>query len=220
MKIDPIVKKILDELKFKPEDCLWEKHGATCMKHRYIEIAGQNKGVIINSLEEVEKNSEAGVVAIKCTASLGKLKVITYGEATPKNNKNSYPYAMAEKRSIDRAILKLIGVHGFIYSDDEVEEGFKNEIIKKEIPNAVWQGSKVIPKSNGSAKINIEERIKKIQSDFDNKKNSSVLERDCALLKSELNKAGRWDEFKNSDKFLAFKQLDNKITKQKQKERK
>ena len=85
MRIDPIVKKILDELKFKPEDCLWEKHGATCMKHRYIEIAGQNKGVVINALEEVEKNSEAGVVAIKCTASLGKLKVITYGEATPKN---------------------------------------------------------------------------------------------------------------------------------------
>ena len=27
MRIDPIVKKILDELKFKPEDCLWEKHG-------------------------------------------------------------------------------------------------------------------------------------------------------------------------------------------------
>ena len=35
------------------------------MKHRYIEIAGQNKGVVINSLDEVEKNSAEGVVAIK-----------------------------------------------------------------------------------------------------------------------------------------------------------
>ena len=119
MKIDPIVKDILNELKFNPAECLWEKHGATCMKHRYIEIAGQNKGVVINSLDEVEKNSAEGVVAIKCTASLGKSKVITYGEATPKNNKNSYPYAMAEKRAVDRAILKLIGIHGFVYSDDE-----------------------------------------------------------------------------------------------------
>ena len=56
--LDPIVKKILDELKFKPEDCLWEKHGATCMKHRYIEIAGQEKGVVIESLDEVEKKAD------------------------------------------------------------------------------------------------------------------------------------------------------------------
>ena len=122
MKIDPIVKEILEELKFNPSECLWEKHGATCMKHRYIEIAGQEKGVVIENLDEVEKTSAEGVVAIKCTASLGKAKVITYGEATPKNNKNGYPYAMAEKRAVDRAILKLIGIHGFVYSDDEVNE--------------------------------------------------------------------------------------------------
>ena len=65
MKIDPIVKDILQELKFNPNECLWEKHGATCMKHRYIEIAGQEKGVVIESLDEVEKNSAEGVVAIK-----------------------------------------------------------------------------------------------------------------------------------------------------------
>ena len=57
MKIDPIVKDILQELKFNPNECLWEKHGATCMKHRYIEIAGQEKGVIIESLDEIEKKS-------------------------------------------------------------------------------------------------------------------------------------------------------------------
>ena len=131
MKIDPIVKDILQELKFNPSECLWEKHGATCMKHRYIEIAGQEKGVVIESLDEVEKNSAEGVVAIKCTASLGKSKVITYGEATPKNNKNGYPYAMAEKRAIDRAILKLIGIHGFVYSDDEVDDKFENVEVKK-----------------------------------------------------------------------------------------
>tara|TARA_R100001594_G_C4039319_1_gene262864 strand:- start:209 stop:859 length:651 start_codon:yes stop_codon:yes gene_type:complete len=119
----------------------------------------------------------------------------------------------AETSALGRA-LAAFGLHGSEFaSADELMTAKLNQNIKKEIP-------KVQTKSNGSAKINIEERIKKIQSDFDNKKNSSVLERDCALLKSELNKAGRWDEFKNSDKFLAFKQLDNKITKQKQKERK
>ena len=28
---------------------------------------------------------------------------------------------MAEKRAIDRAILKLLGLHGFIYSEDEMD---------------------------------------------------------------------------------------------------
>jgi len=125
VSINPVVEKVLKELKFNPDDCLWKKHSAICMKHRYIEIAGQEKGVLIQSLDEVVKDSANGVVAIKCTASLGKTKVITYGEASPKNNTNSYPFAMAEKRAIDRAILKLIGIHGFVYSEDEVEENFE-----------------------------------------------------------------------------------------------
>ena len=205
MRIDPIVKKILDELKFKPEDCLWEKHGATCMKHRYIEIAGQNKGVVINALEEVEKNSEAGVVAIKCTASLGKLKVITYGEATPKNNKNSYPYAMAEKRSIDRAILKLIGVHGFIYSDDEVEAGFNHEIIKKEIPKV---------KTNGKEKkidsLKIATTFEVIQNSIDRGELKNLMFK-VEKLKSDIHKSGSWDSFTKTNEFKKLNKMSHTI---------
>ena len=47
--------------------------------------------------------------------------VTTYGEASPRNTKNAYPYAMAEKRAVDRAILKLLGLHGFVYSEDEMD---------------------------------------------------------------------------------------------------
>jgi len=160
LKIDPIVKKILAELKFNEKDCLWEKHGATCMKHRYIEIAGKHKGVSIDNLEEVEKNSDMGVVAVKCTASLGKSKVITYGEASPKNNKNSYPYAMAEKRAIDRAILKLIGVHGFIYSEDEVDSSMDSLLYKATAKDA----------KNDKRQISLENRISAIEAHFDSKK--------------------------------------------------
>ena len=28
---------------------------------------------------------------------------------------------MAEKRAVDRAILKLLGLHGFVYSEDEMD---------------------------------------------------------------------------------------------------
>tara|TARA_R100001463_G_scaffold3509_1_gene14147 strand:- start:400 stop:1026 length:627 start_codon:yes stop_codon:yes gene_type:complete len=206
MKIDPIVKEILEELKFNPSECLWEKHGATCMKHRYIEIAGQEKGVVIESLDEVEKNSAEGVVAIKCTASLGKAKVITYGEATPKNNKNGYPYAMAEKRAIDRAILKLIGIHGFVYSDDEVDDKFENvEIKKTEI------------KEKPKKKIDdlyITTALDKIKNNKE-KKDSVVLRSEMENLKTEIHQSMGWDAFTKTEKFKTFNALKNQILKQK-----
>tara|TARA_A100001201_G_scaffold44594_1_gene45565 strand:- start:2795 stop:3421 length:627 start_codon:yes stop_codon:yes gene_type:complete len=205
MKIDPIVKDILQELKFNPSECLWEKHGATCMKHRYIEIAGQEKGVVIESLDEVEKNSAEGVVAIKCTASLGKSKVITYGEATPKNNKNGYPYAMAEKRAIDRAILKLIGIHGFVYSDDEVDDKFENVEVKK-------TETKEKPKKKIDD-LYITTALEKIENNKD-KKDSVVLRSEMENLKTEIHQSMGWDAFTKTEKFKKFNALKNQILKQ------
>ena len=205
MKIDPIVKDILQELKFNPNECLWEKHGATCMKHRYIEIAGQEKGVVIESLDEIEKNSAEGVVAIKCTASLGKSKVITYGEATPKNNKNGYPYAMAEKRAIDRAILKLIGIHGFVYSDDEVDDKFENVEVKK-------TETKEQPK-NKIDDLYITTALDKIKNNKE-KKDSVVLRSEMENLKTEIHQSMGWDAFTKTEKFKTFNALKNQILKQ------
>ena len=124
-QLDKRVTDILKTLGFDSKECLWDCHGAWVMYHKYIEIAGIKCKVNIDNLDEIETNSEKGIVCIKCTASLDKMKVITYGEASPKNTRNAYPYAMAEKRAIDRAILKLIGLHGFIYSEDEMPESNK-----------------------------------------------------------------------------------------------
>jgi hypothetical protein len=207
MKIDPIVKDILNELKFNPDDCLWQKHNATCMKHRYIEIAGQMKGVVIESLEEIEKNSKEGVVAIKCTASLKDNRVITYGEATPKNNTNAYPYAMAEKRAIDRAVLKLIGIHGFVYSEDEVDKSFESLPINKPIAKPIASSTEKVDK------VYIVTAIDKIKNNTD-KKNSSGLRKDIENLKSKINQSMGWDAFTKTDEFVKFNALRNQITKQ------
>ena len=209
-KVDPIVKNILNELKFNPDDCLWNKHNAVCMKHKYIEIAGQNKGVIIESLEEIEKNSKEGVVAIKCTASLKDNRVITYGEATPKNNTNAYPYAMAEKRAIDRAVLKLIGIHGFVYSEDEIDEAdksFENLPINKPIAKPITNTNEKIDK------VFIVTALDKIKNNKD-KKNSSGLRKDIESLKSKINQSMGWDAFTKTDEFVKFNALRNQITKQ------
>ena len=134
-KLDPRVEKILKELGLDPKECLWLCHGQTwVMYHRFIEIAGAKHGIKCE-LFPIETNSLEKCVCIKCKAHFtknpkmmqGELRgeivyTETFGEASPANNKNAYPYAMAEKRAIDRAILKLLGLHGFIYSEDEMPQ--------------------------------------------------------------------------------------------------
>lgn len=49
--------------------------------------------------------------------------VETYGEASPKNCRNSYPVAMAEKRALSRAVLKSADLYELgVYGEDEIEE--------------------------------------------------------------------------------------------------
>jgi hypothetical protein len=48
--------------------------------------------------------------------------VETFGEVSKSNNRNAYPIAMAEKRALSRAILKLAGFYQLeVYGEDEVE---------------------------------------------------------------------------------------------------
>lgn len=129
--IDSRALAILKELKLDQKDeqgqykALWDCHGTWVMYHRYIEQAGAENGIMYG-YEEIETNSADGIVVVKCTARMEKNKVThqvtSYGEASPKNTKNSYPYAMAEKRAYDRCVLKLLGLHGFVYSEDEMPE--------------------------------------------------------------------------------------------------
>jgi hypothetical protein len=169
--LDKRVTDILKTLGFNSKECLWDCHGAWVMYHRYIEIAGIKCKVNIDNLDEIETNSEKGIVCIKCTASLDKMKVITYGEASPKNTRNAYPYAMAEKRAIDRAILKLIGLHGFIYSEDEMPES--NKPIT----------------SNTKVKSNDNEVLEKFQSEIKNSKTSKGLKGYGQMYKVHMAKA-------------------------------
>ena len=53
---------------------------------------------------------------------MGDVSEWSFGEAAPYNNKNNYPFAMAEKRAKDRVILKLVGLHGDTYSQAEADE--------------------------------------------------------------------------------------------------
>ena len=45
----------------------------------------------------------------------------TFGEVSPSNNKSNYPIAMAEKRALGRAVIKLANLYG-VYTEDDSED--------------------------------------------------------------------------------------------------
>ena len=54
---------------------------------------------------------------------MGDKVIITTGEASPDNTQQGYKFAMAEKRGMARAVLKLAGLYeeGF-FSEDEADD--------------------------------------------------------------------------------------------------
>lgn len=104
-------------------DEIWEVHGTTwVVKHKALERIAAEKGITFDMPTVIEANASAGIAVVCVTGVMGERKEWSIGEASPKNNKNSYPYAMAEKRSKDRVILKLLNAHGALYSEAEADE--------------------------------------------------------------------------------------------------
>jgi hypothetical protein len=104
-------------------DEIWEVHGTTwCVKHKALERVAAEVGIIWEKPELKVCDMAQGFVAVLICGRLGDHVEYSFGEASPKNNKNSYPIAMAEKRSKDRVILKLLAVHGDIYSEEEADD--------------------------------------------------------------------------------------------------
>lgn len=130
--LDPRIEVIREKFGLDKAD-FWElpqKKGTWIAKHAALEIAAAKAGITFNDPIIIEANSEAGIAALSVS---GRMEVgnnsgmygmpqWSIGEASPKNNKNAYPWAMAEKRAKDRVILKLIGIHGLVYSEDEADD--------------------------------------------------------------------------------------------------
>lgn len=61
--------------------------------------------------------------AVKATAQWNDRQLTTFGEASPKNCRQSYVLAMAEKRAMSRIVLKLTGFYALgVFGQDESED--------------------------------------------------------------------------------------------------
>jgi hypothetical protein len=140
--LDPAISKILSEYGETPKDACWDCHGTWVVYHKAIERMAARAGIAFMSPQVIEASSEKKIATIVVHGTMGDRDEWSFGEASPANNKNAYPFAMAEKRAKDRVVLKLLGLHG-LYSEDESDD-FKRTAGGETLPGreagAVKQG--------------------------------------------------------------------------------
>jgi hypothetical protein len=125
-------------------DEIWEVHGNSwVIKHKALERVAAEKGIAWDRPAMIETNSADGIVAVCVFGKLGDRTEWSIGEASPKNCKNSYYYAMAEKRGKDRVILKLLNTHATLYSEAEADE-FAQQPAPRQNPH-VTRAADIVP---------------------------------------------------------------------------
>ena len=119
--MDERLKAVKDEYGLDASD-LWQlpQNKQWLIKHAALEVVAAKAGIAFDMPEIIERDSHAGIAVICVTGKWKDRVEWSFGEASPKNSKTGYPWAIAEKRAKDRVILKLIGIHGLVYSEDEM----------------------------------------------------------------------------------------------------
>ncbi len=109
-------------------DEVWPVPGGKdfAVKHRALERVAAEQNIKFGAPTIIEIDLEKKIAGMIVYGSLGDRSEWATGEASPGNCKNAYTLAMAEKRAKDRVILKLLQVHGDIYSSEELMPQRKN----------------------------------------------------------------------------------------------
>lgn len=120
MSLDPKIAEFAKKHGVSQDELWVVRPGTYAIKHKALERIAKANGIKF-SRPAVLQNDEAGV-ALLADGSMGDKSDWTTGEASAKNCKNQYYWAMAEKRLKDRLILKLLDAHADIYSEDEADD--------------------------------------------------------------------------------------------------
>ena len=152
-KATKLVKTVLERYGLDPDTSCWDCHGTLVVYHKACQIIAMQAGIEFSMPQIVQSDPVKGIVIIlvegSMTADDGTRRVMwSFGEATPQNNKNSYPYAMAEKRAKDRVTLALAGIHGYVYSEieaDDFQKGAAPAPPAETVPEAKPEPEKVEP---------------------------------------------------------------------------
>ena len=119
------LKELIKSVGLSPEideGAVWNCHGTPVILHKALERIADKRKIAFDPPQVIEADSVSKIAVVCVTGYLEDSRAWSIGEAAPTNNKNEYPFAMAEKRAKDRVILKLIGASGFVYSEEEADD--------------------------------------------------------------------------------------------------
>jgi len=109
-----------DITKLKTTGGMWKiNNGKYAIKHLELEKLAYKYNIETN-IDLKYCDLTKGCAVVKGVAEFNGKKFFSFGEVSPLNNDFSFPVAVAEKRAADRAILKALGIHGNVYSDEEL----------------------------------------------------------------------------------------------------
>jgi len=122
-KLDPRIEAVRAKYDLAADD-FWQipQNKQWVCKHAALEVVATKANVEWSMPQIIQADTASGIAALAVSGKMGDRMEWATGEASPKNNKNAYPWAMAEKRAKDRVILKLVGIHGLVYSEDEMPD--------------------------------------------------------------------------------------------------
>ncbi len=114
--------KYLKEIGMTEEEATWKVHGTPVLLHKACEKMASLYNIVFDVPTMYAHDIKAKEVAMCVVGHMGDKTAWATGEVAPYNNKNNYPFAMAEKRAKDRVILKLLDLTGDVYSEEEADE--------------------------------------------------------------------------------------------------
>jgi hypothetical protein len=132
---DRRIKEILVKYGEDLTGSVWRVQGTAVINHKALERIAAKAQIRFDEPKIIRAERDEAVIQV--TGRLGERVEWTIGEALIKGESHAgnyqvsgkqaaYVYAMAEKRAKDRLILKLIELHGFVYSEEEADE-FKRQ---------------------------------------------------------------------------------------------
>jgi hypothetical protein len=117
------ISEFMDRYKVNSDE-VWPVPGgrAFAIKHKALERIAVERGIKFERPSVIACDLERRSMVVCTFATMGERTEWSFGEAAPENCKNQYMAAMAEKRSRDRVILKLLVANGDLYSEDESDD--------------------------------------------------------------------------------------------------
>jgi len=193
------------------QDCwLHRQSGKYVVKHYALERVAAHMKMKFDPPQVIESNVEGRGAVVCVTGYLGDRSDWSIGEAAPYNNQMNYPYAMAEKRAKDRVILKLLNIHGEVYSQEEADDfdETKSKIAKsKESNSKLEEENKALKKQVETQTKHIEKLKNHIQAVFDY--HSSILAVKEGIATGNLSEAAEewWNLGSDQDSTQEIQQL-------------